>query len=614
MTTPILKEDRFNQILEEWKNTNTLDNNQELIESIEAIFRDCYQQGDPEMGFYYYVNCRDFSISVQTLPKELFCYPPFNKYRELDLSSFRFHKIPETIFLNTELEELDLSHNPITTISENIGKLKNLTKLTISDTPLSTLPKEIGELESLEYLQLSGNSLKEVPDSFGNLVKLTTLFISRNSGDISQENDLPEGLIKHLPRFKNLQNLLLCKNRIEELSPQLIEALEGLVKLRRLDLSQNGLQTLPANLEFFRKYKNLEYLHFSYNSLSAISSDFFTVLNQAENLKVIHLEKNRLTFLPDTFKILPRQVRLLLYGNRFSSEEVERILNITRERDYDGPNIELSIDDGMERIEKNVVQIIIDLYITAKLPIKDLYLPHTLELKSWLNRIGEIPEFKSERNRQILAKKIVAILEEASVNPEFKEIFYEIIADASETCGDRVGLSILYLDIQQSLEKLDCSDMTQLATFLSKGPWTLSLLEQCARKKVTTLMGIEEIETYLAYPIYLKEELDIPILQEDMLYFRCSGVTEEDLQEAKNFVLEHRNNEEKQLEFLLSQKKWIEALRINYPEIMKQIETEREEFANQENLDAEGYAKIQEKYNTKLLDLSREILFHSEAV
>lgn len=613
MSISNLNENRFNEILEEWKNSNREENNAGLIESIGQIFRECYEWGDtvtqlcPPM-------VRDHFITVPTLPKELFCYPPFNTYREIDLSNWGVHKLPESIFLNSELEVLDLSKNPITSLPKEIKNLQKLHTLKICDTNLSTLPEEIGELTSLTWLDIYNNQFTELPSSLGNLQNLEILNVSGNRGELSQDNDLPRGLIQSLQYFKNLDTLALYRNRLEELPREFTQSLQNMEKLHTLDLSKNGLRSLPDNLEFFAKLKRLYSLVLCDNSLSELSSDFFSSVKNLENLSVINLENNRLTTLPDNFRELPRRMRLLLNNNNFSSQEVERILNITQEPGYNGPRIIISIQDSMNGLEKDSEIIIGELYNIAKLPQKQLYLADSLELKSWLNRISEVPEFSSEANKQILAKKVLGILEEASINPSFREVFYGIIMEASETCGDRVALSILHLDIQHRLENMDLSDMPKLASFLSNGVWTLDLLEKCARNKVETLEGVDEIETYLAYPIYLKEALDIPIVQENMLYFRCSGVTEEDLQEAKNFVLEHRNNEEKQLEFLLSQKKWIEALRINYPEIMKQIETEREEFANQENLDAEGYAKIQEKYNTKLLDLSREILFHSEAV
>lgn len=438
--------------------------------------------------------------------------------------------------------------------------------------------------------------------------------MSGNRGELSHNNDLPSGLIASLQKLKNLETLALSRNRLEELPREFAESLQNMGNLHTLDLSQNGLRILPENLDFFTKLTSLYSLILCNNSLSELPPDFFTSLKSLENLYVINLADNRLTTLPDNFRELPRQMRLILSGNNFSSQEAERILNITREPGYNGPTINLSIQDRMIELQKESHVVISELYQIAKLPQKQLHLFDSLELKSWLNRLSEIPEFSSETNRHILAKKILGILEEASINPSFKEAFYGIIQDASETCGDRVALSILHLDIQHQLANMDVSDMSNLANFLTQGVWALDLLEKCARKKVEGLAGIDEIETYLAYPIYLKDALDIPIVQEEMLYFRCSGVTEEDLQEAKKFVLEHQNDREKQLQFLLSQKTWIEALTINHPKEMQQIEAERDKLASQDNLDAEAYSRIQEEYNTKLLELSRTILSQGKAV
>lgn len=610
MSTPILTQTRFNQILEEWKNANGQENNEGLIDSINDIFRQCYEWGDrvrelcPPMS-------RDHFITIKTLPEELFCYPPFNNYREIDLSNWGVHELPESIFLNSQLETLNISKNPITTLSRGIRNLKNVHTLKVSDTNITSLPQEIGELNNLNCLEIYNNQFNELPSSLGNLHNLTLLNVSSNRGELCHNNDLARNLTTSLQKLKNLEVLGLSRNRLEELPREFTESLQSMGKLHTLDLSNNGLRILPENLDFLTKLKGLYFLVLCDNSLSELPSDFFTSLKNLENLYIINLANNRLTTIPDNFRELPRQMLLMLNGNNFSSQEVERILNITREPGYNGPTINLSIQDHMIGLEKDSQIVISELYQIAKLPQKQLDLSDSLELRSWLNRISEI---SSETNRHILAKKIIGIVEEASISPSFRDVFYGIIEEASETCGDRIALSILHLDIQHGLANIDISDMPNLATFLSNGVWTLDLLEKCARKKVETLPGVDEIETYLAYPIHLKEALDIPIVQEGMLYFRCSGVTEQDLQEAKNFVLEHRNNKEKQLQFLLSQEKWMEALRINYPEKMEQMEAERQHLASQDNLDGEDYSKIQEAYNAKLLDLSKAILFQKETV
>lgn len=614
MSTPILSETRFKQILDAWKIDNAKDNNQELIASINQIFREHYEWSDSITELSASPSLRDNFVTIQTLPKELFCYPPFNKYREIDLSNWGFHEIPETIFLNSELKFLRLCNNPITVLSKDIGNLQNLENLKICNTNLSSLPEEIGELHSLDCLELCGNQFDVLPNSLSNLKNLKMLNVSSNRGEISQDNDLPKGLTACLDKLKNVEILGLYRNRLEELPEDLIQGLQGMESLNTLDLSNNGLRILPENLAFLTKLKQLYSLLLCDNSLSELPSDFFSSLKDLKNLYIINLSDNRLRTLPDSFRDLRPEVRLLLYRNRFSRQEVERILNITREPGYQGPVVELSIQDYTQGLQKNSDEIVSELYRVAKLPQKQFHLEDSLELNSWLNRISELPEFDSATNKQLIAQKILAILEEASINSSFKNIFYQIIDDASQTCGDRVALSLLYLDVHHRLESMDLTDMQALARFLENGVWTLDLLEECAREKVSTLAGVDEIETYLAYPIHLKEDLDIPIVQEAMLYFRCSGVTEEDLEYAKNFVLEQRNDKGKRLEFLITQEKWLEALRINYPTEMQNIETKREEAASQENIDAEGYSKIQEEYTAKVSALSEKVLSQEKTV
>lgn len=63
------------------------------------------------------------------------------------------------------------------------------------------------------------------------------------------------------------------------------------------------------------------------------------------------------------------------------------------------------------------------------------------------------------------------------------------------------------------------------------------MLETIARNKIPTLSFFDELKVYLGYPIKLKQQLDIPIDAQGMLYFSCSVLKPKDLQEAKDFVL-----------------------------------------------------------------------------
>lgn len=77
------------------------------------------------------------------------------------------------------------------------------------------------------------------------------------------------------------------------------------------------------------------------------------------------------------------------------------------------------------------------------------------------------------------------------------------------------------------------------------------MLETIARNKIPTLSFFDELKVYLGYPIKLKQQLDIPIDAQGMLYFSCSVLKPKDLQEAKDFVLSKQENKKSILSFLL---------------------------------------------------------------
>ena len=151
-------------------------------------------------------------------------------------------------------------------------------------------------------------------------------------------------------------------------------------------------------------------------------------------------------------------------------------------------------------------------------------------LRLWLNRISYIKEFKSSKNRNImLTSRVLKYVEMANSIPKFREMFELVISDAAETCGDRMALSIVKLDVLYQLANVkDAKEK-----ILVHGVWTLSLLEDLARQKVEYLRMnrymVDEIEVYLAYPIKLKERLNIPIFLSDMLHYGLTCITETDL-------------------------------------------------------------------------------------
>ena len=92
---------------------------------------------------------------------------------------------------------------------------------------------------------------------------------------------------------------------------------------------------------------------------------------------------------------------------------------------------------------------------------------------------------------------------------------------------------------------------------IARGMFRLEKLEAIARKKAESLMFIDEIEVYLAYQVKLCRPLRLPLVVNEMAYFKVSGVSENDLLAAEATVKELENREFK--DFLLAWTPWLEA-------------------------------------------------------
>jgi hypothetical protein len=131
-----------------------------------------------------------------------------------------------------------------------------------------------------------------------------------------------------------------------------------------------------------------------------------------------------------------------------------------------------------------------------------------------------------------------------------------------------------------------------------KGVWILSLLESISREKVKSLKFVDEIEVYLAFPVMLREQFEIPIDVQSMLYFSCSAVTEEDLNNAADFIKSHIENREATARFLISQDKWTEALQKVYPYQINDLQKSR----------GDGSEDTLEAYNAGLVKLTMDFM------
>ncbi len=516
-----------------------------------------------------------------------------SKLSKLNLSGNRLAELPDAIRNLTDLRELDLSGNRLAELPDAIGHLGQLRELNLSGNLLRGLPDAIRNLSKLYELNLSDNHLTVLPDAIGHLSKLDTLNLSGNQLTVSPAE------IGHLILLRELSKLDLSGNQLIELPVEI----GHLIQLDTLNLSGNHLTVLPAAIWDLNKLYELEELDLSGNHLTVLPDTIWHLTD----LRELNLKNNRLTGLPNTICSLSQCCVVGLEGNAFTLNVVRRIQNHVNHTGYQGPRMIFSIRENNNAVERSLEELLKNLCVTAgKEPITLTHLVGNGNLKSWLNRLMSVGDYRNNATRKNLAELIYNAIVLAEIDKEFREVFLNCIAGAAATCGDRMALSILYLGINLKIKKnKEEKNYQEMAYLLWHGTYALSELEKIAQIKEATLWATDPIEVYLAYPVQLKEALCLPIDIESMLYFACSGVTKKDLENAKNDLTTMLFNWEEFLEFLVKQQDWEDLLKmhVDYKGIL-----EARTAAGKEVKKKSDYGKIQEDYLRKLTELTKKVL------
>ncbi|OQR98592.1 hypothetical protein ACHHYP_08392 [Achlya hypogyna] len=196
---------------------------------------------------------------------------------------------------------LDLSSHRLSTVPHEIWAFEplksTLTSLTLSKTGLSALPEELGLCQQLHTLVAEDNQLEAVP---------IAVF-----------------------RLPHLINLRLRKNSLTERAFD--DAFHGRMKLKELDLRNNALSALPANLH---QLSSLNTLLLSFNRLASLASVLWSkmaalsivsiadnklvdigTIYEAPQLSSLSVENNNLQQIPPELGLCPKLKALYISGN-----------------------------------------------------------------------------------------------------------------------------------------------------------------------------------------------------------------------------------------------------------------------------------------------------------
>ncbi|XP_074644531.1 PH domain leucine-rich repeat-containing protein phosphatase 2-like [Tubulanus polymorphus] len=206
-----------------------------------------------------------------------------------DLSNCHLEAIPDTVFMNTDLQVLNLRHNvlrerPLDDDAYTIGWIEDITRfqrlniLNLADNDLGHFPKTLCEMKSLTELNLSGNQIDEIPAEIKDLTNMQLLHLHKN-----RISDLPESMVC----LNKLVTLVLAFNLFSDIPDTLLRLVESSVcKMETVIISGNKISQLPPRV--VNRMSNLKKADFRLNhlTLSMTESIKFTCFENLTHLDV----------------------------------------------------------------------------------------------------------------------------------------------------------------------------------------------------------------------------------------------------------------------------------------------------------------------------------------
>ena len=467
------------------------------------------------------------------------CYKENSK--DLDLSELKLKSLPEQIYKLKSLKTLNLDWNKLSVLPGKMGELTSLEKLDLSWNNLTLFPKEVTHLKKLRSLDLWGNRIAELPPEISKLGNLRVLDLTLN-------------------------HLTCIPSVIAQLS-----------QLEKINISDNLLSAIPEEMS---DLTNLREIDFSLNEIREIPTRIF----QLRNLEKLSLKHNQLNSLPlETFN-LPATCTVSIENNRFTEATIRRLHNTANTQGYSGPRFRFNMASDNLEFDYDIGHILgkIEALAGVKIDTTDLQaaIPDESQrpFRIWVNKLFWTADGKSESDRaKAYFTDVANILNKANEDKSYRDdVFMPCMFEGYESCGDRIALSIIHMGLRKQILDTDPKDVKKMCDLLVKGEYALALLEEIATDKIKTLAAVDELEVHLGFLCRLKDPLDLPINLENMLYFACSCIKEDDLQNSKAKLEKKLKLESAIPGFLAKNATWHNTLIALKAEEMKEIENEAE--------------------------------------
>jgi Leucine-rich repeat (LRR) protein len=446
-----------------------------------------------------------------------------NNFASLNLSSLNLTTIPANIFCYLiNLTSLNLSGNLLDGLPEGVfNGLIKLENLNLSNNDLCMLPERVfNGLTNLEYLHLSNSHLVVLPERiFNDLTKLKILDLSNN-----QLWSIPERLFKDLTK---LENLNLSNNQLSTLSDELLSVLFNI--RRRINLMENRFSVTEVkriqdsfissnarvNISVYEGEQSLDTTSYSTIDGLKIIVDSPPIHGTVLNTKVI-LNSDRVS-----------RFGFILEEPYFQSHQ----LSTSSGELFHGPLNTFHSLATTHNLTTNLHDILTVAEVNYQLGLNWEELEQSNVFNQFLNHVSRMADARpGTQGRNRMYQSLASIIMAMDQNAELLKVCFNIARESTQTCGDRVALSFIQMQLQTRLYQANPS-LSQLFS-QQKAMCALELIYKLARDKVEGLTGIiDEVEVYLTYIKHLKDYLEVDI--ENILYEALSNVTRADIEAAR---------------------------------------------------------------------------------
>ena len=180
------------------------------------------------------------------------------------------------------------------------------------------------------------------------------------------------------------------------------------------------------------------------------------------------------------------------------------------------------------------------------------------DLQTFLSRLHQTADAKNQNSRPQLQARIVAFLHLLQNNPHaFRDTAMDQIHHGLTSCDDRVILVMNNIEMMTRIQTArTAADPAAALKQLAKSLLALEVVHRHAAVKCASMGFVDPIEVYLAFEIKLKDALALPVSTQHMLYERCAGLTDDDINNAQHEAMTTLDNEDNITTYLNQWEPW----------------------------------------------------------